>query len=412
MTLFFQFVYELGIHFYRIAISFAGRFNLKAKLRASGENNWKNLPANKAPLAWFHCASLGEFEQGRPVLEAFKAKYPEYKILLTFFSPSGYEVRKNYSLAEYITYLPLDTRSNAQAFIDHFRPSIAFFVKYEFWRNFAFELQKRDIPLLSFSTIFRKNQIYFKPFGGFSRQTLRAFNHFFVQNSESADLLQSIAIENTTIAGDTRYDRVQNTKISIKPIPIIEQFVEKADVVVVGSAWQEDMEVIIEIINDPNFATKKYIIAPHEINAQEIDKWSNQIKLTSQRYSTFNTNLDSQVLFIDNVGMLSAIYQYAYVAYIGGSFGKGLHNILEASVFGIPVFFGNKGYHKFQEANELIALGSATAIANSSELKKGLLSLENQSLRNAIYTKNATFIKHHLGASKKVLDYCETLLPQ
>lgn len=403
-------IYNIGIQLMRLGIKIISFFNTKAKQRHKGENHWKSLVENNEKLAWFHCASLGEFEQGRPVLEAFKKEYPSYKILLTFFSPSGYEVRKNYSLADFVTYLPLDSKNNAREFVAHFQPSIAFFVKYEFWRNFALELKTQKIPLISFSTIFRPEQIYFKKWAAFPREALAAFDHFFVQNSESAMLLSNIAIDKITIAGDTRYDRVHNSRESVINIPIVADFTKNSETIVVGSAWQEDIDVLIPLINDPGLADKKWIIAPHEIDLNKIAFWSSQIKGSSQSFSEYNYGVDSQVLFIDNVGMLSAIYQYGYVAYIGGAFGKGLHNILEAAVFGIPVFFGNQNFRKFQEANELIELGSAKAINDSQSLKNEFLSLENSAVRLLIQDKNAKFIEHHLGATQKIIQHCKQVL--
>lgn len=403
-------LYSIGIQAMSLGIKLISFFNEKAKKRHQGENHWKSLAENNEKLAWFHCASLGEFEQGRPVLEAFRREFPEFKILLTFFSPSGYEIRKNYEQADIITYLPLDSKKNAREFVDHFAPSIAFFVKYEFWRNFALEIKKQQIPLLSFSTIFRPGQIYFKKRASFFQEVLFPFDHFFVQNKESAHLLASIGIQKFTIAGDTRYDRVKSNKQAAQSIPIVDDFIGNSETIVVGSAWQEDFDILLPLINAPHFEDKKWIIAPHEIDAHKIASWKKEITNPSQSFSTYNSTISSQVLFIDNVGMLSAIYRYAYVAFIGGAFGKGLHNVLEAAVFGIPVFFGNKNYQKFQEAIELIELGSAMAIGSSNELKKELLQLENKLLRDTIKDKNANFIAHHLGATEKVITYCKNIL--
>lgn len=391
-------------------IYLASLFNNKARKRKEGENHWNSLAKNNEQLAWFHCASLGEFEQGRPVLETFKKEFPAYKILLTFFSPSGYEVRKEYPKADFVTYLPLDSKSNARAFVDHFQPSIAFFVKYEFWRNFALELQNRNIPLISFSTIFRPSQVYFQAWGKPFRATLHAFSYFFVQNRESGALLSSIALENYNVSGDTRYDRVMFTKKSSKTIPKLDDFQNGLDTIVVGSAWAEDMELLIPLINDEHFANKQFIIAPHDINHKEIEKWSKEIKQEVQLFSTFDRSKKSNILFIDNVGMLSMIYQYANLAYIGGAFGKGLHNILEAAVFEIPVLFGNKNFKKFQEANDLIALETAFPIESKENLKETLLKLENEEVRSAIRFKNVKFIQEQLGASDKIIDYCQRIL--
>ncbi|MFN3848281.1 MAG: 3-deoxy-D-manno-octulosonic acid transferase [Spirosomataceae bacterium] len=420
-------LYNLGISLYTFAIKTIAIFNKKAKLWVEGRKvNYELLFTNKkslnSKLAWFHCASLGEFEQGRPVIERFRAEFPDYQILLTFFSPSGYEVRKNYAGADYIVYLPADTAQNARKFIETFKPDIVFFVKYEFWRNYLEELHRRQIPTILFSAIFRENQVFFKWYGGFFRQTVSMLSHILVQNNKSAKLLQSIDYQNITIAGDTRFDRVKQIADARKNIEIAERFKNNQEVFIVGSAWDSDMQVLIPFMNhhylnlnpspverDFPFSLKnkhiRFIIAPHEIHHDEIESWRKQIQAKSIRFSEVKdtTQLtDYQVLIIDNIGMLSSLYQYAEYAYIGGSFGKGLHNILEAATFGLPLFFGDKAYHKFQEANDLLALGGAFAISNTTDLKHRFDTVKSNQPTFGLICKN--YVLEHIGATEQVID--------
>lgn len=420
-------LYNLSIHAYSFIISVLAPFNSKAKFWIEGRKNiFERLGStsltnrDSAPLAWFHCASLGEFEQGRPVIEAFRAKYPAYKILVTFFSPSGYEIRKNYAdgtpqRADFIFYLPADTPNNAQKFIEIVKPSIAFFVKYEFWRNYLTELEKHQIPVVSFSAIFRPNQLFFKPYGGFYREVLTKFEHILVQNQESLDLLKSIDIQSITLAGDTRFDRVKQIVDAKKDIPIAAQFKANRQVLMVGSAWQTDMEVLIPLMNLlKNDSSLTFVIAPHEIHQEEINTWQNQIESKSICFSEVqpDTKLtDYQVLIIDNIGMLSSLYQYADFAFIGGSFGKGLHNILEAATFGMPIFFGNKAYHKFQEAVDLVKLGGAYAVASTDDLGEILRDLRSNEVKKKETDKiSQNYVLQNIGATEKVMHVVESIL--
>jgi 3-deoxy-D-manno-octulosonic-acid transferase len=366
-------------------------------------------------LAWFHCASLGEFEQGRPVIEAFRLKYPSYKILVRFFSPSGYEIRKNYTGADFICYLPADTPQNAQKFIEIVKPSIVFFVKYEFWRNYLTELEKQHIPVISFSAIFRPNQLFFKSYGGFYREILTKFKHVLVQNQESFDLLKSIDIQQITLAGDTRFDRVKQIVDAKKDIPIAERFKANRQVLMVGSAWQTDMEVLIPLMNLlKNDSNLTFVIAPHEIHQVEIMAWQKQIESKSICFSEVKTDtklIDYQVLIIDNIGMLSSLYQYADFAFIGGSFGKGLHNILEAATFGMPIFFGNKAYHKFQEAVDLVNLGGAYAVKSTDDLGEILNDLRLNEVKKKKTDKiSQNYVLQNIGATEKVMCVVESIL--
>ncbi|WP_341226164.1 glycosyltransferase N-terminal domain-containing protein [uncultured Arcticibacterium sp.] len=413
MTFILDILYSISIHFFNLGIKLASLFSSKAKLRSEGQNNWKKEVSKRdlnRPLAWFHCASLGEFEQGRPVIEAFKSKKPNHQILLTFFSPSGYEVRKNYTEADIICYLPLDTKSNVEEFLEAFQPNIAFFVKYEFWRNFIAGLKERDIPVISFSTIFRASQMYFKPFSGFARKPLLQIDKFFVQNQESANLLKKIGQHNVEIAGDTRFDRVADTLKNIREIEVAKRFKNDRKTLIGGSVWPEDMEVLIPFINASS--DLKFILAPHEIKDKQISEWEGQMKNKKViRFSAAAKTPDLEgfdVLIIDNVGMLSSLYQYGEFAFIGGGFATGLHNILEAATFGMPIFFGDKAFEKFQEARELIEEKGAFSVKGFDDFKQ----IMERLLEDTTFfkeTKNITskYVKNHTGATDVILNWLQ-----
>jgi 3-deoxy-D-manno-octulosonic-acid transferase len=415
-------LYNFSIHSYSLIIKLLAPFSSKAEFWVEGRKDiFSKLkltigePNKSQKIAWFHCASLGEFEQGRPVIEAFRAKYPAYKILVTFFSPSGYEVRKNYSGADFIFYLPADTPNNVSQFIQIVQPKIVFFIKYEFWRNYLTELKKHQIPVISFSAIFRPNQLFFKPYGGFYRKVLQQFDHILVQNEVSYHLLENIGIQNITLAGDTRFDRVKQIVDAKKEIQIAKDFKANRQILMIGSAWQADMEVLISFINSlldlPNIA---FVIAPHEIHRIEINTWQKQIHPKSICFSEVkpSTQLtDYQILIIDNIGMLSSLYQYAEYAYIGGSFGKGLHNILEAATFGMPIVFGNKAYQKFQEATDLMRLEGAFTVGSSEDMMEVFLELEenpDKKLKAANTCKN--YVLENIGATEKVMTVVASIL--
>jgi 3-deoxy-D-manno-octulosonic-acid transferase len=310
-------------------------------------------------IIWFHAASLGEFEQGRPVIEALRQKHPDYKILLTFFSPSGYEIRKDYKAADFICYLPLDFSWNANRFINMVKPKAVFFIKYEFWFNYTRVLHQKDIPFYCFSANFRPGQLFFKWYGFWYRNILRKFNHIYVQNQRSEKLLNSISIHAVTITGDTRFDRVHQIAAQTRSLPILESFKNNTPVVIAGSTWPADEEHLVRYINHCDHSYK-FVIAPHEIHAAAIENLVQEIQCKVVKYSEAGSQDPSQfdVLIIDNIGMLSSVYQYGNIAYIGGGFGKGIHNILEAATFGLPVIFGPK-YKKFQEAVDLVEVGGA-----------------------------------------------------
>lgn len=391
----------------------AASFNPKARLWVDGRRNWaalltQKLAGNVAPIVWFHAASLGEFEQGRPVIEAFRKQYPTHKILLTFFSPSGYEVRKNYEGADYIIYLPADTSDNARQFIRLVNPQMAFFIKYEFWYNYLRELKTANVPTISFSAIFRPDQLFFRSYGGFYRNMLRSFNHILVQNQESVALLKRIGITNVTLAGDTRFDRVAQVAADKKEIPLAAAFKNNQPILVAGSVWPEDMDVLIPVLNQYTQPLKA-IIAPHEIHDSEMERWQAQLTKPSVRFSQTNVTevRRAEILFIDNVGILSSLYQYGEFAYIGGAFKQGLHNILEAATFGMPLFFGSD-YDKFQEAVDLVKEGAAFPISSAEELA---VSLTKQYADSSEATRiSRDYVHRNIGATAKVMQVVKQFL--
>jgi len=366
-------LYIIGIRLYTLLIRIFSLFNPKAKLFINGRKNVYTQIAQKINPSekhiWFHFASLGEFEQGRPVLEKLKSLYPAKKIVVTFFSPSGYEIRKNYALAD-VFYLPIDTAANAKRFIASINPEMAIFTKYEFWHFYFKELKDREIPLYVISGIFRESQAFFKWYGGFYRNILKSVTYFFVQNEESKNLLKSIGLDDVIINGDTRFDRVYENAQSPKQLSLIESFIGNSLTLVCGSTWPEDEKILSALPEKyPNW---KFIIAPHEIHESHIESIEKQFSVGSVRFSIFSSsnqtpNAEHQTLIVDNIGMLSSLYQYGKVAYIGGGFGTGIHNTLEAAAFGLPVIFGPK-YDKFQEAKDLIAIGAAKSISTVEEL--------------------------------------------
>jgi 3-deoxy-D-manno-octulosonic-acid transferase len=368
-------IYSAGLWIYYLAILTASIFNLKARLWIRGRKRIFRQIQEKVkngPLIWIHVASLGEFEQGRPVMEEIRRRYKQYKILLTFFSPSGYEIRKNYSGADYIFYLPLDTQRNARRFVHLVKPAIAIFVKYEFWYHYIHQLHKSKIPVYLISGIFRPDQIFFRRYGSWFRKILGYFNHLFVQTGESLDLLYQITVNNVTLAGDTRFDRVLQIASAAREIPLAASFKGQGPCLIAGSTWPDDESFLLQFINEYKGGAK-FIIAPHEVQEEHIQKITQQLKKSFVRFSMAGENnmADRQVLIIDNIGMLSSLYRYGDIAYIGGGFGKGIHNILEAATFGLPILFGPR-YTKFNEAVELIRLGGAVSFAVMADFKANL----------------------------------------
>ena len=390
-----EILYTISIQLYVIAIHIAALFNSKAKLWIKGRKNifQKLTEAIKEDqdIVWFHCASLGEFEQGKPIIEGYKLKYPNHKILLTFFSPSGYEIRKNYDAVDWTFYLPSDTKKNAKKFITIVKPIKAIFIKYEFWFNYMVELNKKDIPLYSASSIFRREHSFFK-YDWFAKQ-LNNVSHFFVQDQNSKELLKNIGFSNCTIVGDTRFDSViTNTQNTIN-IPLIEEFSKNKTTIICGSTWPKDESLIVKYIKENS--NYNYIIAPHELrHISSLKNQTNALLLSKANNTSINS---SNVLIVDSIGILSNAYKYGNIAYIGGGFGSGIHNILEAATFGLPLIFG-PNYRKFKEASELIELGGAKSISNYSELKITILYYINF---NKSIAKN--YIKRNTGATDIII---------
>lgn len=402
------FLYNLGIRIYQLLVAIASIFNTKAKLFRNGRKGWekrlKESIKKDDRIVWFHCASLGEFEQGRPVIEAFRVKYPDMKILLTFFSPSGYEIRKDYTGADYIFYLPLDTYWNSKQFIEIVNPVATIFVKYEFWFHYLNQLKKRSIPTYIISAIFRKDQAFFKSYGGWYRKFLFNFQHLFVQNERSKELLASIGVNNVTVAGDTRFDRVVTNAQAAKMIPLIEKFAANSKVLVAGSTWSKDEDLIVEYFKS-NPHNLKLIIAPHEIHNLNIEKLRDKFGAKSLRFTQPNefSPIEAQILIIDTIGILSSVYHYGSVAYIGGGFGVGIHNTLEAAVFGIPVLFG-PNYHRFQEAVELIDIGTAQSVSNHDQFANAINQLINSEFElKRVKQTSANFFAKKTGATKTIV---------
>ncbi|MDP2337919.1 MAG: glycosyltransferase N-terminal domain-containing protein [Bacteroidota bacterium] len=403
-------LYNLSILLYSILIKLTAPFNIKASQISKGRAQvFAGIEAkikHDRPIVWVHCASLGEFEQGRPVIEAIRKQHPQYQIFLTFFSPSGYEIRKNYDLADYIFYLPADTKRNAQKLIGLVRPEIVFFIKYEFWRHYISELKKRNIPLYLVSAIFRKNQLFFKntPWGKWYRKMLFSFEHFFVQDDQSVDLLHQLGLRNVTKAGDTRFDRVAEIARNGRDIPIVEKFKGNSQLVVAGSTWKPDEELLAQFIH--SHPEIKFIIAPHETKKGNIERLINLLKSPVMSYSeaTENSVMNKQVLVVDTIGLLSSIYKYADLAYIGGGFGVGIHNTLEAAIFGMPIVFG-PNYLKFNEATRMVGLGIAFPVSDYPALQSIFNSLFSDSdERNLISRECTDFTNQNLGATQIILN--------
>jgi 3-deoxy-D-manno-octulosonic-acid transferase len=400
-------LYNIGIRLYFFLIYLASFFNKKASLWVKGRKD--DAFVQYKDSIWFHFASLGEFEQGRPVLEQLRILYPDNKLVITFFSPSGYEIRKHTPLADAVYYLPLDTPQNARKFIDAIQPKMAIFTKYEYWYHFFNEMHQRDIPLYIISGIFRPGQVFFKWYGGLHRRILTFVKFFFVQDDRSKQLLRGLDIDNVIINGDTRFDRVWTNAQASRPLPVISRFKNNCKVFIAGSTWPADEQLLSAIVTElPGW---KFIIAPHEIDEEKIKKLTALLPLNSAiRYSQLSPSEnivsgDHQTLIIDNIGMLSSLYQYGDIAFIGGGFGAGIHNTLEAAAFGLPVIFG-PNYSKFKEAKDLIALKAGFSISSTQELKTITGNLINdKAFYNSTGEKSKAYVKEHTGATKAIIDY-------
>jgi 3-deoxy-D-manno-octulosonic-acid transferase len=403
------FLYTIFLHAYTASIRLAALWNPKARLWVRGRKakQWsiESTKGAKGKTIWMHCASLGEFEQGRPLLEALKAAYPAHRIVLSFFSPSGYEVKKEYEGADAVYYLPMDGKNNAAQFIDAVNPSLVLWVKYEYWYYYLTGLQKRGIPVLLISGIFRPGQAYFKWYGGVWQQMLHCFTLLFVQNETSKSLLGNIGVsDKVMITGDTRFDRVLQLAAQAEEIPAIAAFCNASRVFVAGSTWEEDEAELIHYVRA--HPEVKFIIAPHEIHASNLQDVKKEFKggLFYSEWSTSELPPDTHILIIDNVGMLSRLYRYADIAYIGGGFGSdGVHNVLEAAVYGKPVIFGPE-YEKYIEAVGLVDCGGAFSIDNALELEKLVNRLLTDDVSLAAAGNSAgEFVRQHAGAAEKIV---------
>jgi len=413
-----RFLYSAGIFIYGFILQLAAIFNLKARSWILGRKDWKQKlkqaivekNPEKLPLLWFHAASLGEFEQGRPVIEAIKSEFHGVKILLTFFSPSGYEIRKNYEQADLVFYLPLDTNANAGEMVKIVNPAMVFFIKYDFWFNFLRALKAQKIPVYFISASFRKTQLFFRCYGIWFRRQLSAVTWFFVQNETSRDLLASIGLKNSSVTGDTRFDRVFTIAKMKKEFPLIRKFCAKDPVFIAGSTWKEDEAVIIPLIRKES-SGMKFILAPHDTSSARIESLISRYGKPVLKYSELNEKnaLSSNVLIIDTIGILNQLYQYAAFAFIGGGFGNSIHNIQEPITFGVPVFFG-PNFGKFKEAVELVNLGGAFCTPGEAELHflvKTLLSDPDSYQKASSVCRQ--YVDENRGASEKILDYLKEI---
>ncbi len=400
-------IYNLAIYTYYQLVKVAALKNQKAALLLAGQRSvFKHIEEcrdSEGGYIWFHAASLGEFEQGRPLMEAMKANDPSCKILLTFFSPSGYEVRKNYAGADLVAYLPFDTPKRVAQFLDLVKPKQAIFIKYEFWANYLIELSQRNIPLYIVSAIFRPQQVFFKWYGHFFRQLLRRFTLIFVQNEHSKQLLAERRITKVVVAGDTRFDRVIDILEATKEIPLAQTFAQDTTTLVAGSSWPADEDILLDYINQhPNL---KLIIAPHEIHEGHLAQIEQKLQRPSVRYTqaTPQTVVEADCLIMDCFGLLSSIYRYGQIAYIGGGFGVGIHNITEAAVYGIPVLFG-PNHAKFREATDLVTLKGASCCSCGEELHSTLDKLLNDiELREQQGAIAGNYITQNAGATAIIL---------
>ena len=392
---------------------FSPKMSLFVKGRKSVVDTIKSTLKKGDKTIWFHCASLGEYEQGVPIIKKTKEEFPDHKIIVSFFSPSGFEVKKNDKLADCTVYLPLDTPKNAKNFIDLLQPSVAIFIKYEFWPNYLFELKKKNIPTILVSGLFRKDQVFFKFYGGFMRRTLNSFSHFFVQDQLSKSLLKQLKISQVTVSGDTRFDRVSDQLSMNNKLDFIALFKQDLFCLVCGSTWPKDESILINYIN--NFSNNtKFIIAPHEVNNLRIESLKKKLKVKTVLYSErekYNIS-DYQVLIIDTVGLLTKVYSYADVAYIGGGIGmgaNGLHNILEAATFGVPIIIG-ENYTNFPEAKKLKELNGLFSVASPQEF----IDIFNQLKTDASFCEKTgliskNFILNNRGATDIILNYLQKL---
>ena len=401
-------LYNIGIRFYWLIAFFISPWNQKAKLWLRGRRHWhkklEDALGKEEKIIWFHCASLGEFEQGRPVIEGMRDRLPDRKILLSFFSPSGYEKRKDYLGADYVMYLPLDTRRNARKMLDLLSLEKVFFIKYEFWYHFLKQLNAKGIPVYLASGIFRPDQLFFKWYGSWYRSFLNLFTHIFVQNKDSEWLLASIGQDRVSIAGDTRFDRVHELQLTKYTQPALEGFGKDAAIIVAGSTWEKDEQLLAHVYKELSDQVC-WIIAPHELSESHLRSLEERFP-DSVRFTELGIEIPSgtRVILVDTIGQLSYLYRYGTLAYIGGGFGKGIHNILEAATYGLPVMFGTN-YQRFSEAVDLIGLGGAFPIASEDELLLTIRQqLENPKLLKTTSQISSNFVSKRVGATSTILD--------
>lgn len=405
-------VYNLLINIAGFFVKFIALFNEKIKLGVTGRKTTfeklTNTIGKDDSTIWFHCASLGEYEQGLPVFEEVKKNYPKHKIVLSFFSPSGFEIRKDSPISDIVVYLPLDTKKNVERFLNLINPDLIIFVKYEIWPNYLSEIKKRNIKTILISALFRPNQIYFKPYGKWIQKYLNAFSHFFVQNANSKQLLNSIGFKNVTISGDTRFDRVSNQLKINNTLSYIDEFTNNKLCFVAGSTWPDGEDYICNYINSNQSSDVKFIIAPHDIKSNRINSILKKLKVPSVLFSEKeHKELNNfNVFIIDTIGVLSKIYSYADIAYVGGAVGTtGLHNILEPAVYGIPIIIG-MNHIKFPEAKLMIDHGGVFSIKNENEFESAIHSFKNDSeLRKKAGDLNDKFINNNKGAVVQIVDY-------
>ena len=410
-----HFLYNLTLQLVQFILKIVALFIPKIKLFVEGRKDvfftleLKIKPTDKT--IWFHAASLGEYEQGLPVIEEIKSIYPNHKIVVTFFSPSGYEVRKNNTVADVTVYLPLDTPKNAKRFLELVHPELVFFIKYEFWINYLDQLKKQSIPTYLISGIFREKQLFFKWYGGFYRKALNTFTHFFVQNENSKKLITQLGKTNVTISGDTRFDRVVAILEKDNTLDFISEFKNNTPTIVIGSSWPKDETLLIEYINSCTLDVK-FIIAPHNIKTEQIENLKNTITKKAVLFSEKDNKVLPQfnVFIIDTIGILTKIYSYADIAYVGGGFGNpGVHNILEPATFGVPIVIG-PNYSHFEEATSLVQLGSCISISNQQELEQALTDLiQNNDTRDHKGQICNAFVQKNKGATNRIMTKISTL---
>ncbi len=400
-------IYNIFIRLYTVGIWLSSFFNPKSKQLREGRSSIfsQSFPQKQNKRVWIHCASLGEFEQGRPIIELLKSKDPSIEIFLTFFSPSGYEIRKNYQHADFITYLPADTKSNATKFIDLVNPDIAIFIKYEFWYHFLTTLQTRKVPTYLCSAIFRKEHFDKMLYGAFFKKMVLTFDKIFVQNNSSLQILEANHVKTGVLNGDTRIDRVLQIRSEKKNFPIVENFSKDKKVFIIGSSWPKDEAMVISFINQLKTDHWKFIIAPHNIDDKYIQSIQENLTKKNIRFSKANKNdiADFEVLIIDNIGMLSSIYQYGTIAYIGGGFGTGIHNTLEPAAFHLPILIGPK-YDKFEEANVLVKAGGIFVIHSTEDLDQTFTNLLDPNFYEKASNATKNYIDQNKGATIEIVD--------